>query len=360
MTVEKTKELAAGMAAKQQQTKPEQAIAKAPITITACCNSDRWKAEVAKVIPSYLTPESMLRIARSVATDPKFARCSPDSFLIALIKCSQAGLVPDGRNAHLIPFGTEVQCIFDWKGIVALVSRNGYEVVPKIVFSNDVFNVEEDDGTGTTRVHHVVDYKRARGEIVLFYSRCKNTKSGTVDYEFMTPDEVEYVRNTYSRAKDSSPWAKSWEEMGKKTVIKRHSKRWDLAPEIAAAINSDDDSASPVVEVKTSKPLFGPTVAIPERVQAVEESPVEESPAAPAQTDTNGGPVSTLRENCRKANIAEGELLGHLYEVGASDGSSTTIEELAMSQPEVVLMLTEKWPDIAGKIIEGRKNGGAK
>jgi len=34
------------------------------------------------------------------------------------MNCSALGLEPDGRRAHLIPYGRDVQLIVDYKGIV--------------------------------------------------------------------------------------------------------------------------------------------------------------------------------------------------------------------------------------------------
>ena len=44
---------------------------------------------------------------------------------------------------------------------------------------------------------------------------------------------------TFSKAKDADAWKKSWNEMAKKTVIRRHSKRWPLSGEIAAAFSDE-------------------------------------------------------------------------------------------------------------------------
>lgn len=251
----------------------EQALAKTATTVLSCIGTDVWKEEVKKVIPKEIALEAMLRVARSTASDPKFNNCDPKSFLLALLKCGRAGLYPDGREAHLIAFGRDVQAIFDVKGICALAGRAGILVTPKLVFANDEFTVQEDDGTGKTKITHQVEYRKDRGEIQAVYSRAV-MPNGQVDYEIMSSDEIESVRQHYSKAKDSSPWKNSWGEMAKKTVIKRHSKRWDMSPEIRQALNADDDSIPDSREIKLAEPIFKERA--PETAEIVDVTPPTE------------------------------------------------------------------------------------
>lgn len=311
-----------------------------PATILSCLQTDTWKDEVSKVLPKYLTPERILRIARSVALDAKFTKCSPQSFLLALIKCAQAGLEPDGRVAHLIPYGQEVQAIFDWKGLVSLASRNGISVVPKLVYAADEFSVQEDDGTGHTRVVHNIDIRKPRGEVVAVYSRAVTGEDA--DYEFMTADEVEYVRQTFSRAKNADAWTKSWGEMAKKTVIRRHSKRWDLPPEVRDAINADDDTPPLIPQ---PQPFVRPLFSAPSK-PALENSKMEEQPP-PAMNS-----LRAVRGLCKEAKIEEADLIDFLLTTGAADNGTKTLEELNERRPETMAMLTDQWADVSKVILD--------
>jgi recombination protein RecT len=318
------------MSEKQQMTKPA-------ANLLTCIGSDQWKQELAKVIPKEVTLESLLRVARSVASESKFAVCEPRSFLLALLKCCRAGLYPDGREAHLIPFGKEVQAIFDWKGLVALANRAGYLVTAKLVHENDQFQVMEDDGSGATKVIHEVNYRSSRGELQAVYSRAVRP-DGKVDYEIMTSEEVEQVRQQYSRSKDSTPWKHSFGEMAKKTVIKRHSKRWDMSPEIRQLINADDDSADFEPKPKVSAPIFKST-------------PVVEVPAetTPAKEPEQAGPLDQVRALCKKDGIKEATLLEFLGAIGLAEDGDTELTNL----PEQTLMLcVEQWADFSARIRE--------
>lgn len=323
--------------------RPAQQVAKVPVTIATCLLSPKWKDEVQKVIPAGIMIDAMLRVARTRASDDKIAKCDPTSFLQALLKCGRAGLYPDGREAHLVAFGTEVQAIFDWKGIVALAGRAGILVTPKLVYSGDTFSVEEDDGNGKTRVTHKVNYMRARGDLVLAYSRAV-LPSGQVDYEFMTADEVEETRKTYSRAKDSTPWKESWGEMAKKTVIKRHSKRWDMSPEIRQAINGDDDTfgQQPEQPKGPSKPIFKTTVEADEPKKPEPES-------KPAQ-DTEGADLeSALLKLMMRDNIEEGQLVVFLRTIAMAEPDDDQLSDLDDQTKASVLA---QWDEFVVKIRE--------
>lgn len=348
------------------QEKPKQEI-----TVLGCVGSETWHKEVAKVLPKYVTPEVMLRVARSIAQDPRFALCTPQSFLLALIKCARAGLPPDGRLAHLIPFGKEVQAIFDWKGYVAAAARNNIMVTAKLVYAADRIEVQEDDGTGKTQVLHTMDITKPRGEVLAVYSRASTGLY--VDYEFMTADEVEYVRQTFSRAKNSDAWLKSWGEMAKKTVIRRHSKRWDLAPEVASALNEDDDSMVATVSAP-AKPIFQtkqmledvpqtgtwgvdePPKMPQDESKGIQTPPDEPKPASDKPV-SGAGALEDTRGALKKANVKEQELLEFCFEGGIVPELYRTLDGLHEDNPTALPELLNRWDKVVQsiKLIRARK-----
>lgn len=311
----------------QNQMSTEKSVQKSPPSILDCIGTDIWKEEVHKVIPKEIALDAFLRVARSTASDSKFANCDPKSFLLALLKCGRAGLYADGREAHLIAFGREVQAVFDVKGICSLAGRAGILVTPKLVHENDEFSVEEDDGTGKTKITHRVNYRAPRGAIQAVYSRAVMS-DGRVDYEIMSVDEVEGVRQSYSRAKDSSPWKNSWGEMAKKTAIKRHSKRWDMSPEIRQALNADDDSL-PEAQVKVKAPIFK-----------------SEQPKLPEPDK----PLVTVRKLCESSGFKEEQIVAMMKDIGLADEKSTTLDE--QSDVDLVLVLNG-WADFAARLNGG-------
>lgn len=309
--------------------------------------SPKWSDEVQKVLPPGIMIDAMIRVARSAASDTKFANANPVSFLQALIKCARAGLYPDGREAHLMCFGKDVTAIFDVKGIVTLASRAGILVTPKLVYAKDKFQAMEDDGNGKTRVLHEVNYLQDRGELMAVYSRAV-MKDGQVDYEFMTADEVDHVRKVYSKQGDKGPWKDSWGEMAKKTVIKRHSKRWDMSPEIRQAINDDDDSILSSPETTVSAPIFKATE--PKQIET-KAKPKEKKPEPAVSTPEPTVVANEVRALCEKDDIGEIELIKYVEDLGMSNPGDKTLE--ALQEPDLA-NIVERWDELAAGIKEAR------
>ncbi len=353
-------------------------------TVADLINSEKMRGEIAKVLPKHLTPERMTRVALTAAMrNPLLMQCTPESLSDSLLRCSQAGLEPDGRLAHLIPYWNskksvyECQVIFDYKGLVTLALRNGAEsVYADKVCEFDEFSASVENGD--KKITHRPNWKAARGTVVAFYAVCK--RGGEVDYEVMTVDEVESIRKR-SRAGNSGPWVTDFDEMGKKCPLRRMSKRWDLLPEIRDLINADDDTPPPFSNQSVvSSPLFAPKVlpqAAPEPEQAA-EAPQPDAPPegynpddgpdmqpvpehkAPASNGANY--VKGVRSLCAAGRIKEGEVLDFLQREGVTDGSVVGLDFL----PEPTLKsLYDNWstnqagggPGISTQIIAARKAG---
>src|SRR5262245_59855235 len=322
---------------------------KTEMSLQAFVQSEGLRSEISKVMPKNVTAERIARIAwTSIVRNPALAACERNSLATAIIQCAQAGLEPDGRLAHLVPFGTKVQVIFDYKGSVTLAKRNGVDVKAMLVFTADKFQYLEDDGTGKTVVLHSFDPLKPRGEIIGVYSRAlENGKPA--DYEVMSIDEVESIRSR-SRAKDSGPWKTDYPEMVKKTVIKRHSKRWDLG---GADVNAEDDTPPPLATVSTSRPIFEkPQVAeappngghepVPEAAP-----PVSAPAPEPTPPPTEGGMnyIKAVRGMCKQAKLSEQRLLWWANFTGLADVAES-LEDLALKEPEALKMISERWAAI--------------
>jgi recombination protein RecT len=224
---------------------------------------DKFKEQVALSLPSHMTPDRFARVAITAMTrTPKLFDCTRESLLRCLMDCSSLGLEPDGRHAHLIPYKDQCTLIVDYKGLIALARRSGDVAVfrAELVKEGDGFTWE--NGV----VSHAINWREDRGKTQAVYSYVK-FKDGCEDWEVMTLAEVDAIRKR-SRAGGSGPWVTDFDEMAKKTVIRRHSKRLTLSPEFADALEKDDDR----IEERAAK---GQVVA--------RSAPVDPWAAAPAQ-----------------------------------------------------------------------------
>jgi len=154
-----------------------------------------------------------------------------------LLDLSALGIEPDGRRAHLIPYGKECTLILDYKGIAELVMRSGTvaSIHADKVCVNDAFEVD----TGRI-VTHKPNYAADRGIAYAYYVLI-TFKDGTEKSEVMTRDECEAIRKR-SRAGSSGPWVTDFDEMAKKTVFRRASKWLPLSPEIQDVIRRDEET----------------------------------------------------------------------------------------------------------------------
>lgn len=225
------------------------------------------QTQIAKALPAICKPERFMRIAVTAITkNPKLAECTQASLMSCLLDLAQLGIEADGRRAHLIPFNRkykegnvwkavmDVQLIIDYKGLVELVKRGGDVVVIHAdkVCKNDNFMVNMGEIT-----KHEIDYSRDRGETYAYYAYAK-MKDGSIQSEVMTKSEVDAVRQI-SKGKDSGPWSKHFDEMGKKTVFRRLSKWLPMLPEIAQKVEEVERMEFDFEMPKTEKPSFGIT-----------------------------------------------------------------------------------------------------
>ena len=206
--------------------------------LVSIIQSDSMKKQWALVLPKCLTADRLARVALTqLRKTPKLAQCTPESFLGSMMKCAETGLEPNGRDAHLIPYGNECTFIADYKGLVRLCRRD------PSVKDVQVFTVREnDDFTWSPEgITHTFSLKKDRGDVVACYTKI-SWENGSVSYgEPMTREEAEAIRNR-SKAGKSGPWVTDFNEMWKKTVVRRDSKMWPLSPETMDAVSADMDA----------------------------------------------------------------------------------------------------------------------
>lgn len=223
------------------------------------------EGEIKKALPSVITPERFTRMTLSaISVNPKLAACTPASFLGAMMSAAQLGLEPNTPlgQAYLIPYKNrgvdEVQFQIGYKGLIDLAYRSGeVELVQAhIVYENDEFTCEY--GLEPKLVHKPAD--RDRGEPIKVYAMFK-TKTGGYGFDVMSMDDVRRHAEKYSQAYKSgfSPWKTNFEEMAKKTVLKRVLKYAPLKSDFVKAVVQDEsiksEISSDMYEVN-SEPIY--------------------------------------------------------------------------------------------------------
>jgi recombination protein RecT len=261
-----------------EQIQPTQAAK--PATIRTRLESPDFAAAVAKALPKHLTPERFIRVAITTMTKtPKLAQCDQASFFGALLTLSQFGLEPDGRRAHLIPYGTTCQLVIDYKGLVEMAMRSGQvaSIHADKVCEHDQFRVNR----GQVEQHEI-DYRKPRGAAYAYYALII-FKDGAQKSEVMTREEVDAIRKR-SRAGTNGPWVTDYDEMAKKTVFKRASKWLPLSADVIDLMEKDDDRFD---EIKRVGPVAEPAPLNP--FELPETAFDINGPVANGETQGKGG-----------------------------------------------------------------------
>jgi recombination protein RecT len=212
------------------------------------------EGEIKKALPSVLTPERFTRMVLSaISSTPELGKCTPQSFLGAMMNAAQLGLEPNTPlgQAYILPYknhgNLEAQFQIGYKGLIDLAYRSGeVEVIQShVVYENDEFECEY--GINTKLSHKPASSNR--GNPIKVYAIFR-TKSGGYGFEVMSMDDVKRHAEKYSKAYGSSfsPWKSNFEEMAKKTVLKRVLKYAPLKSDFVKAVVQDETIKSSISE----------------------------------------------------------------------------------------------------------------
>ncbi|WP_289006023.1 recombination protein RecT [uncultured Kingella sp.] len=219
-------------------------------TIADLMSDAKIKAQMALALPKHMTADRLARIATTeMRRVPALANCSPESFLGAIMQCAQLGIEPSNSlgHAYLIPFGNgkdkqgraNVQLIIGYRGMIDLARRSGQIVSlsARAVYENDEFSYEYG-------LHEDLTHKPSEdgntGSLTHVYAVAR-LKDGGIQFEVMSRAQVDAIR-AQSKAGNSGPWQTHYEEMAKKTVIRRLFKYLPVSIEIQKAVGLDEQA----------------------------------------------------------------------------------------------------------------------
>jgi len=324
-------------------------------TVKGWIESDAFRAQVARALPKHLTPDRFLRVALTATLrTPKLLNCTPESVTQCLLQCSQFGLEPDGRRAHLIPFEdrknntTVCTLILDYKGLVELAMRSGLvsHLHADVVRSGDVFEYN----LGEIKTHvpwflrRDADKPESAGEDVAVYAFAR-MRDGASAVAVMSVDEVLSIRDNSQGWKafksgytKQCPWdPENWvseQEMKKKTALRRLTKMLPLSPEFRDAVDVDDEPQDTAVDVTPPRPIFK-TEPVAQIAPAKAPEPQPE-PVAPVEPPAAPEPVVTPQAQLASIIVGAGftfdqfvkvvKEAGHL-DAGAEPGSFDELPE---------------------------------
>lgn len=210
---------------------------------------------VESALPKDFNRERFVQNCLAVMNEnPQLAKINAAHVIQGLLKGAYLGLDFMNQECYLIPYGTSVQFQTDYKGEVKFIKKYSVrkikDVYAKVVREGDEFIEKITDGQPSIDFKPVVfnDSNIIGAFAVVLY------QDGGMSYEAMSVKDINSVRNNYSKASQSKAWKYSFDEMCKKTVLRRLAKHISTDFESVEAHSAWEDGsgmdfATPVAPV---------------------------------------------------------------------------------------------------------------
>lgn len=204
---------------------------------------EQREATFASTLPTHIPAERFKRVVlRSVQKSPDLLNADRASLFNAAMDAANDGLLPDGREAAFVVFNTKqgkkIQYMPMIFGVLKKIRNSGElkAISVRVVYAGDQFRYWIDEN-GEHLTYEAAD--NPDKSIVRRVFAQALTKDGGVYIEVMDVEDIEKVR-AVSRAKNNGPWVDWWEEMAKKTVLRRLAKRLPMSTDLDDLMRRDD------------------------------------------------------------------------------------------------------------------------
>lgn len=205
---------------------------------------EKMRDQIKMALPAHLTTDRMLRVAMTtIQRNPKLLDCTPQSLLGSIMQAAQLGLEPDGLlgQAYLVPYGKTVTLIPGYRGLMQLARRSGEisTIQAHVVNARDSFTFSY--GL-EPKLEHIPTQEEDSGPFVAVYAIAR-LKDGGSQFVVMWRRQVDAIRKR-SKAGVDGPWVTDYDEMAKKTALRRLFKLLPCSIELATAVSLDERAES--------------------------------------------------------------------------------------------------------------------
>lgn len=208
--------------------------------IRTTLDTPAFRNQIATALPPQVKPEKFVRVAlTAIRQAPDLLKCDRTSLFGSIVTAAQLGLNLETAlgTGYLVPFRNRATLVVGYRGLLELVRRSG-----------QLISIEVDVIYATDRVEWILgdeskltidrDWQMPPGEIVGAYAIAK-LKGGGIQRMVMTKAQIEAIRKK-SPSANSPAWRDAWEEMAKKTVLRRLCKLLPMSAEAQNAIAVDE------------------------------------------------------------------------------------------------------------------------
>jgi len=177
-------------------------------------------------MPQGFNQTRFLQNCMTVLQDTKdIEKCQPLSVARTLLKGAFLGLDFFQKECYAIPYGNNLQFQTDYKGETKMAKKYSIrpikDIYAKVVREGDVFEEEIKEGM------QIINFKPTSfsNKAIIGAFAVVLYVDGGMEYETMSTEMIEGIRNNFSKMKNGLMWTKTPEEAYKKTVLRRLTKK---------------------------------------------------------------------------------------------------------------------------------------
>jgi recombination protein RecT len=260
---------------------------------------DTRMEEFSRALPPTIKPDHFISaILTAVQNNQALLLADRQSLWNACMRAAHDGLLPDGREGAIVVYKTKVKDngVEKWikkaqwmpmvYGIIKKIRNSGEVSVidARVVYGGDDYRCWIEDGR--QRLNYEASDSPDRNIVRRVFAYAL-LKTGELMVEELYPNDIEKIRSV-SKAKDDGPWVEWWEEMSKKSGIRRLSKRLPMSPQLDDLVRRDDD----LYNLAERPALPAPDAQRPQTIAAafdnfadgIEQVPADEVTTAPEAT----------------------------------------------------------------------------
>lgn len=213
------------------------------------------------LLPAHVKPDALLRsVTSAVSKTPELLQCTPVSIVLATAQAASLGLLPNTPLglAYLVPYKTTATFIPGYRGLLRLAIQSGevQSIEARVAYAKDALEIRMGTNAG---IDHSPSMDADRGPMVGVYAVAK-LRTGETVFEWMSVGQIEAIRDRSKAAKDG-PWVTDFEEMARKTVVRRLCKYLPLSEEkLGRALELQASAESGTADFSDVIDAFGETV----------------------------------------------------------------------------------------------------
>lgn len=251
-----------------------------------------------------VTPQEFARVTfNALFLNPSIVDCDKRSLERCIVVACEVGLLPNGREAAIVPFKGQATLIAMVEGKIKLAKQAtpGLALRVRAVYRSDRFEYEE--GLEPKLVHiPQVGASQTDDDLIAVYAVAQTPGATVPEFEVMFRSTIDrYRARSAAGQKGSGPWSTDYVEMAKKTVIGQLLKRMPKSVQSSEVLMEGEPAPEQpqlpqaVIEVPpetkpkpAAKPKPKPVEAAPETAAAADDT--ADTDSAPA--DDDGAPVA--------------------------------------------------------------------